>query len=74
MGTRVALCLLLAGARVESTVADTLDSAAETTDYADRERWPLIFAAGEGDVEQVRSLLKSGVDVGQLSKDGESAL
>ena len=40
----------------------------------DRERWPLIFAAGEGDAKTVKSLLDSGVDVHQRSKDGESAL
>ena len=42
---------------------------------ADRERWPLIFAAGEGDADAVKKLLVSGAaDVHQLSKDGESAL
>ena len=39
-----------------------------------RRNWPLIYAAGEGDVETVTQLLKAGVDIGQRSKDGESAL
>ena len=41
---------------------------------ADRERWPLIFAAGEGDAAAVRDLLASGSDANAKSRDGESAL
>ena len=43
-------------------------------DEEDRQRWPLIFAAGDGDSATVEKLLASGVDVAQRSKDGESAL
>ena len=43
-------------------------------DADDQKRWPLIFAAGEGDVKRVESLLADGIDVHQQSKDGESAL
>lgn len=43
-------------------------------DTADRESWPLIFAAGEGDADEVTRLLVSGVDVHTRSKDGETAL
>ena len=39
-----------------------------------REQWPLIYAAGEGDADEVNQLLEAGVSVHQLSKDGESAL
>ena len=48
-------------------------SAAQDDEEA-RQQWPLIFAAGEGDATTVASLLASGVDVGQRSKDGETAL
>lgn len=36
--------------------------------------WPLIFAAGEGDVDEVTRLLDQGVDIMQRSKDGETAV
>ena len=48
--------------------------AALAEDEEDRERWPLIFAAGEGDAATVSALLAAGVDVHQRSKDGETAL
>ena len=51
-----------------------LCASAATASATDEQRWPLIFAAGEGDAEQVKSLLASGVDVHQRSKDGETAL
>ena len=40
----------------------------------DRARWPLIYAAGEGDSTKVAELIASGTDVMQRSKDGETAL
>ena len=43
-------------------------------DDTDRASFPLIFAAGEGDGDEVERLLDAGVDVGQRSKDGETAL
>jgi ankyrin repeat protein len=43
-------------------------------DGDDRTRWPLIFAAGEGNGQEVERLLASGADVGEKSKDGETAL
>ena len=43
-------------------------------DLTDEERWPLIFAAGEGDGAAVERLLASGADPGQRSKDGETPL
>ena len=41
---------------------------AETGD--ELQRVPLIFAAGEGDASEVESLLASGSDISQRSKDG----
>ena len=41
---------------------------------ADRARWPLIYAAGEGDAATVISLLAQGRPTTERSKDGESAL
>eukprot|EP00967_Tisochrysis_lutea_P110043 scaffold171686_cov30-Tisochrysis_lutea.AAC.3 len=51
-----------------------LHVAVHTSDEADRARWPLIYAAGEGDAETVRKLLAAGHPVDERSKDGESAL
>ena len=39
-----------------------------------RKKWPLIYAAGEGDSTKVAELIASGTDVMQRSKDGETAL
>jgi ankyrin repeat protein len=47
---------------------------AAATGDADCERWPLIYAAGEGDSETVRALLAAGHPVGETSRDGETAL
>jgi regulation of enolase protein 1 (concanavalin A-like superfamily) len=49
-------------------------AAALASDSEDREKWPLIFAAGDGDSDAVASLLAGGADVHQRSKDGETAL
>lgn len=43
-------------------------------DVGDRQQWPLIYAAGEGDAVTVKKLLAEGVSVKQRSPDGESAL
>jgi len=48
--------------------------AAGDDDGGDRARWPLIFAAGEGDSATVVGLLAGGHPVGERSRDGESAL
>ena len=48
--------------------------AAEDDELSDREKWPLIFAAGEGDASTVTKLLGLGYDVDGRSKDGETAL
>ena len=47
------------------------DTAQETEDRA---RWPLIYAAGEGDSTKVAELIAAGTDCMQRSKDGETAL
>ena len=46
----------------------------EAQEAEDRARWPLIYAAGEGDSTAVADLLSAGTDVMQRSKDGETAL
>ena len=48
--------------------------ASAASDAEDRERWPLIYAAGEGDADAVEQLLSDGADVAQRSQDGETAL
>ena len=40
----------------------------------DQARWPLIFAAGEGDAVRVRELLDAGHGTNERSADGETAL
>ena len=59
------LTLLLAAVSAASEASDPA---------ADQLKWPLIFAAGEGDAETVRSLLAAGADVHERSRDGETAL
>ena len=61
--------LLLATALTIATVCGSDDS-----ELTDQERWPLIFAAGEGDHSLVKKLLDLGYDVDGRSKDGETAL
>ena len=46
----------------------------EAQEAEDRARWPLIYAAGEGDSTAVAELIAAGTDVMQRSKDGETAL
>lgn len=48
--------------------------AVAATGDADRERWPLIYAAGEGDSKAVRALLAAGHPIGETSRDGETSL
>lgn len=43
-------------------------------DEAGRKRWPLIYAAGENDITEVRKLIDQGADINEISKDGESVL
>ena len=68
---RMALLLAVAVVAAASDIAS--DSAASGPD-ADRLKWPLIFAAGEGDAATLRSLLAAGADVRERSRDGETAL
>ena len=67
------MALLLAVAVVAAASDIASDSAASGPD-ADRLKWPLIFAAGEGDAATLRSLLAAGADVRERSRDGETAL
>ena len=60
------MTLLLAVAVAAATDASDPD--------ADRLKWPVIFAAGEGDAETLRSVLAAGADVHERSRDGETAL
>ena len=69
------MALLWLGIAAVSGIAEAAGE--EFTHEQAAARWPLIYAAGEGDARAVRSLL-SGGDVRALleqrSKDGESAL
>ena len=47
---------------------------AAADEAADRERWPLIYAAGEGDAARVHELLDAGHGTSERSADGETAL
>jgi hypothetical protein len=60
--------------RCGTSISLLLACVAAATGEADRERWPLIYAAGEGDSEAVRALLAAGHPIGETSRDGETAL
>ena len=69
MGRGVALFAALALLVAATSAADGAGD-----DDDDETRFPLIFAAGEGDGARVQRLLDDGVDVMRKSKDGETAL
>ena len=61
--------------RLTLLLAVAVAAASDASDPdADRLKWPVIFAAGEGDAETLRSLLAAGANVHERSRDGETAL
>ena len=60
---------------VAAAAASEANGATDATNAdTGRLRWPVIFAAGEGDAVALASLLAGGADVHERSRDGETAL
>jgi len=58
-----------------ATVVELINAGSDVNATDNHENWtPVMFAAGEGQLEVVKTLVANGADISMLDVDGESAL